>query len=250
MNDLIGHFDREADSYPVSFGTDFIQARKWALIEAHAPVQGLAADIGAASGRHALELAVRRVTVVAVDPSAAMLERLRHQGQARGLENTPVPCVAALPELPFTDASFNLIYCFSTLLLLTPAQQERAITEMARALRPGGILIVDVAGARSLAIRYWRRHYRRLGFAGVFGQRAHDTQRMITDNGLRIVSSEAHGVLSQVLLFPGLEKVPGLVRLVRGTETRPGWDARVSKRLPGLAERWFMVSQKPEPGAG
>ena len=36
MKDLADHFDREAASYPTHIGTDYIQRRKWALVEAHA----------------------------------------------------------------------------------------------------------------------------------------------------------------------------------------------------------------------
>lgn len=250
MSDLVEHFDREAAEYPTHLGADYIQTRKWALVAAHAPVGGIAADIGAATGRHAVELATPALDVVAIDPSAQMLGQLVQHARSRRTEATILPCAAALPDLPFANASFDLVYCFSTLLLLSPGAQADAVATMARSLRPGGTLIVDVAGARSLAVRYWRRHYRRRGLEGVFGHRIADARRMVADNGLEIISTEAHGVLSQLLLFPGLQKLPGLVRMVRGSETRPGWDAWASERLTGLAERWYIVATKPDRADG
>ena len=244
MRDLTAHFDREAAAYPTDIGTDHIQTRKWALIEAHAPPAGRVADIGSANGRHTLALARRRLDVIAIDPSAEMLSQLRHNAQTRKLEGEVRTCAAALPHLPLARASFDLVYCFSTLLLLNTHDQERAIADMARLLRPGGVLIVDIAGARSLAIRYWYRHYRRRGLAGVFGQTAKRARRQLVDNGLTIVSCEAHGVLSQFLLFPGLQRCTGLIRRVRGSETTPGWDASISRLLPGLAERWYLVARR------
>lgn len=243
MKDLLNHFDQEAASYPIHTGLDYIQTRKWALIKTYAPGRGVVADIGAATGRHALQLADQQLTVVAVDPSEQMLRELDQHGQERDFFEAVHSCAAALPDLPFRDNSFDLIYCFSTLLLLPPAAQADALAAMAHALRPRGILIVDVASARSLAIHYWHRHYRRRGLGGVFGQSGQNTLRMIEANGLEVIHQEPHGVLSQFLLFPGLDKIPGLVRRVRGGPTQPGWDAHASKHLPSLAERWYIVAR-------
>lgn len=246
MSQIAAHFDREAAEYPTHIGTDYIQARKWALVDAHAPGTGRVADIGAATGRHALALAARPLDIVAIDPSQQMLAQLCRLADTRDQDGTILPCAAALPALPMTGATFDLIYCFSTLLLLSPQDQEAALAEMAGLLRPGGSLIVDIAGSRSLAIRYWHRHYRRRGLSGVFGHSAPRTREMLEQNGLKIISIEAHGVLSQFLLAPGLQRFPGLIRRVRGSETRPGWDAVISCRLPALAERWYVVARRPE----
>ena len=243
MRDIAAHFDREAAEYPTHIGADYIQTRKWTLIDTHAPETGIVADIGSANGRHALEIA-RRLDVVAVDPSEQMLARLVQRADARDLDGTVLPCAAALPRLPLTETSFDLIYCFSTLLLLSPRDQESSLAEMAGLLRPGGTLIVDIAGSRSLAIKYWRRYYRRRGFNGVFGHSAKQARRFLEQNGLEIISMEAHGVLSQFLLAPGLQRLPGLIKRTRGSETNPGWDAAVSRRLPGLAERWYIVARR------
>ncbi|MBT4905915.1 MAG: class I SAM-dependent methyltransferase [Rhodospirillaceae bacterium] len=246
MSQITAHFDREAADYPTDIGTDYIQARKWALIDAHAPVTGRVADIGAANGRHTLAIAERPLDIVAIDPSQQMLARLTRLADARNQVGTILPCAAALPTLPMTGATFDLIYCFSTLLLLSPKDQEAALAEMAGLLRPGGSVIVDIAGSRSLAIRYWRRHYRRRDLGGVFGHSAPRTRGMLEQNGLEIISMEAHGVLSQFLLAPGLQRFPGLIRRVRGSETKPGWDATISRRLPALAERWYIVARRPD----
>lgn len=243
MRDIAAHFDHEAAEYPTHIGTDYIQSRKWALIDTHAPDTGIAADIGAASGRHALEIA-RRLSVVTIDPSQQMLTRLVQRATAHDLGAAILPCAAALPRLPLARSSFDLVYCFSTLLLLSPRDQEAALAEMAGLLRPGGTLIVDIAGSRSLAIRYWRRHYRRRGFNGVFGHSAKQARQLLQKNGLEIISMEAHGVLSQLLLAPGLQLFPGLIRRTRGRATTPGWDAAISGRLSALAERWYIVARR------
>ena len=245
MSDLARHFDAEAAQYPTHIGSGHTQNRKWELIDLHAPTDGRAADIGAASGRHAVKLAARATHVVAVDPSEKMLGKLVGHARKNELAGIVQPCAAALPDLPFSNDSFDLVYCFSTLLLLSPPAQIEALKNMSRMLRPGGILIVDIAGAQSLAICYWRRHYRRQGLSGVFGQKRTHIIRLLQEMGLEMISCEPHGVLSQLLLVPGLQKFRGLDRRVRGSESASGWDAMVSKRLPQFAERWYVVACKP-----
>jgi len=249
MKQVAAHFDREASDYPTEIGEDHVQDRKWALISAFAPESGLAADIGSASGRHTLRLAARSLSVVAADPSQHMLATLVAGGTSAGSRGRILPCASALPRLPLQQGRFDLVYCFSTLLLLSQKDQKTAVQDMASLLAPGAVLILDIAGSRSLAIQYWRRYYRKRGMDGVFGHSAKQTRSMLQDNGLEIVSMEPHGVLSQFLLFPGLDKIPGLMRRVRGRGAEPGWDAMASRYLSGLAERWYVVARRPHDGA-
>ncbi|NBP73907.1 MAG: class I SAM-dependent methyltransferase [Alphaproteobacteria bacterium] len=225
MNSLSSHFDAEAASYPTDLGTDHVQARKWSL------------------GRHAVSLAGREVTVVAVDPSVKMCAQLSNRRDADGLGARLPICAARLPDLPFADGIFDLVYCFSTLLLLPPDAQVSSLHRMARLLRPDAKLIVDVAGAKSLAIRYWRRHYRRHGLAGVFGMNRKQIHAAFESAGLEIVEMEPHGVLTQFLLFPGLDRISLLAGQIRGTPDLPGWDSRISRLVPGFAERWYIVAR-------
>lgn len=241
MRDVAAHFDHEAAAYPTDVGEDYTQARKWALIEAHLPRGGMVVDIGAANGRHARKVVRHAGTVVAVDPSRRMLGQI---AVAAG-DDGPLPCAAALPVLPFAPGTFDLVYCFSTLLLLPIAQQHAALAELARLLRPGGVLVIDVAGRRSLAIRYWHRYYRRRGLHGVFGWRLRPLRTVLAKQGLDILSVEAHGVLAQFLLFPGASRLKSMMRRVRGQGRTPGWDAVLSQRLPAFAERWYVVAQRP-----
>ena len=111
MSQIAAHFDREAANYPTHTGTEYIQSRKWDLVDNHAPHTGLVADIGSANGRHTLEIAKRRLAVVAVDPSRQMLAGLSQLADTRDLDGIVLPCAAALPGLPFAHATFDLIYC-------------------------------------------------------------------------------------------------------------------------------------------
>lgn len=251
MNTERLHFDREAAVYPEGVGTAFVQHLKWQLIRDRATAGSIAADIGAASGLHAIPLARLGATVVAVDLSPEMLARTKRRAETSGAAGHIHPVVAALPDLPLAANRFDLVYCYATLLLLPQPAQEESIRRMAAMLRPGGTLILDMAGRRSLAFRYWCRYYRRRGFSGLYGWTLGEVRNLIAESGLELQDIHPHGVLSQFLLLPGMQRLPGLERLLRGHDSRPGLDAWMSRLLPAWAERWYVVARRPrDPASG
>ncbi len=87
--------------------------------------------------------------VVVTEPDPFMREKLRPK-----LSQTRVPVEileAGAEELPFESGSFDAVV--STLVLCTVPDQERALTEIRRVLRPGGRLVFmeHVRGAGSVA---------------------------------------------------------------------------------------------------
>ncbi len=244
MSAIRRHFDNAAADDPRNIGDDHAQALKWDILVRHAVTGTLAADIGCAGGRHALPLARAGLSVVALDVSTAMVAALAGRAAAQGAADSILAVAGALPELPLAPRRFDLVYCYSTLLLLPHAAQRHAVDAMAGLLRPGGVLVVDIAGAHCLAVHYWRRHYRRRGLPGIFAHGLRAARRLVVDVGLNIVELHPQGVVSQLLLFPGLCRLPGLEAGIRGRAGRPGLDARVSRLLPHLCERWYIVAQR------
>lgn len=100
-------------------------------------------DIGAGSGFHSTMLAERHpdVTVLALDASAAMVARLAHIVQRRGL-NGVQPRFGHADALPIDDGAVDAAMSAATMHHLeTPAD---ALAEMHRVLRPGGrVAIMD-----------------------------------------------------------------------------------------------------------
>ncbi|HEU4404376.1 MAG TPA: bifunctional GNAT family N-acetyltransferase/class I SAM-dependent methyltransferase [Polyangiaceae bacterium] len=97
-------------------------------------------DAGAGLGRFALaaaERAPRGSAVKAIDISAAMVDAVSAEARRRGL---PVEAaLGGLEDLPCPDGSFDVALC--NYVLYHVASIPRAIDELARVLRPGGLLV-------------------------------------------------------------------------------------------------------------
>lgn len=104
-----------------------------------------ALDVGAGTGNLALKLAAAGCSVCAADVSARSLDELRRKTAGRADVTT---ALLTDDRLPFADATFDIVGTYSVLhhvpdYLLT-------VREMARVLRPGGLLYIDhEASARS-----------------------------------------------------------------------------------------------------
>ncbi len=62
---------------------------------------------------------------------------------ARGLSLAPALAQASMVQLPFADASFDVIICGLATGHLPPAAMRQAVAEMARTLRPGGDALIS-----------------------------------------------------------------------------------------------------------
>lgn len=92
---------------------------------------------------------------VAADIAPAMLERTMDAARERGVADQVSPQVADVAELPFEDGSFDLVVSFTGLHCFP--DPARAVAEMARVLRPGGVLtgcaLLDDTGLRYEPVR-------------------------------------------------------------------------------------------------
>lgn len=105
------------------------------------PPAGHILEIGAGTGRATVDLGLARRLVppgrlVATDPSAKLLEQLRRKAQAAGLTHIEIVQTAA-EELPFADHTFDAVVAVSALHF---TDLERAVREMARVTKPGGLV--------------------------------------------------------------------------------------------------------------
>ena len=97
-------------------------------------------DLGCGGGRLALELARRGASVVGVDVSAAMVERMVAQAKAEGLEQVS-GIVSPIEHLTIDPSSVDIVISNYALHHLLDADKAKVVTAAFGWLRPGGALI-------------------------------------------------------------------------------------------------------------
>src|SRR5271156_3769963 len=137
------------DSVAGRLGKDYVPGKSWkslaeALLRLLPPL--VIADLGAGEGASALLLAQRAKKVIAVDSSARMIEVGREQALRHGMSNVEYR-LGDMEEVPIDDASVDLVFFSQS--LHHALHPERAVSEAARILVPGGrIVILDLARHR------------------------------------------------------------------------------------------------------
>lgn len=141
----------------------------WQELERYLPEKGRVLDAGAGPGRYSLPLAARGLEVVHLDLSPAMVERARQQAQKSGQANITF-VTGEIENLPFPDASFDLVICLDAPLSYTPCP-GRAVAELARVSR-GRIVasVVSRMGQLPLGIQAESRLAGSLRYSRTFWQ--------------------------------------------------------------------------------
>lgn len=138
------HYDRVLEG---TFGKAYRDFTERTLAEVRARIDPPArvVDFGSGTGRLAVPLARDGFRVTAVDPSAAMLERLVENAAEAGVV---VECVVDTVEAYRGAAAHDLALCVFTVLgyLLDEGALTAAARSMAGTLRPGGLLLIDIPG--------------------------------------------------------------------------------------------------------
>ncbi len=115
-------------------------------------------DVGCGDGAFSSELARRGGAVTGLDANAMMIGSAQERAQC---ERAHLGLVLGLAEdLPFHDATFDLVLAGATLCFVRNAEQ--AIREMARVLKPGARLVIGELGRFNL----WAAQRRVRGWFG------------------------------------------------------------------------------------
>lgn len=178
--------------------------------EALAEARGRTIDLGAGTGAN-LDLYPEAVTsLVLAEPDPHMLKQLRVKAGGRG-DGVEVSSASA-QDLPFPDASFDT--AVFTLVLCTVPDPERALSEVARVLKPGGkLLFLEHVRAEDAGLSHWQ-------------DRLEKPWRFLADgchcNRDTVANIEASPLTVEQVEHDALPKAPPLVRpLVRGSATLP-----------------------------
>jgi SAM-dependent methyltransferase len=109
---------------------------------------GDALDLGCGPGRHAIPLARRGFRVTAVDLSAFHLAKARERAGALAIELVRSDMRAFVRPAAF-DLALSLFTSFG--YFEDPADDLRVLANVHQSLRPGGVLVMDVAGKERMA---------------------------------------------------------------------------------------------------
>jgi SAM-dependent methyltransferase len=133
-------FDRAADQYDRTRAiSDEAMGRTISLLAAELRDRGRVLEVGVGTGLLALRLHEVGIPVSGVDLSAAMLVKLVHKAGGA----PPFPLVRGdATTMPFADRAFGAVYLRWVLHLIR--DWRAALAEMARVVRPGGVLVVSL----------------------------------------------------------------------------------------------------------
>ena len=138
MNTRNQHFDHIADQYDHSLPSHVIAHylhKRLAFITQWAGTGGSALDVGCGTGILAAALADTGWSVIGLDVSHGMLQRMRQRDQ--------VPLQASGSQQPFASSSFDLVYSVATLHHIAEPQLVRlTLQEMYRVCKPNGVIII------------------------------------------------------------------------------------------------------------
>jgi SAM-dependent methyltransferase len=150
----VAHFDEIAAEYAGQWSPhvwDLLINRKIGMLAdaLGAPATaGIGVDLGCGLGLQTMEMRRRGYRVVGLEPAVELLRHRREPG-------SPVVAGDGL-RLPFPDGSLDFVYAIGVLHHLPGREaQATARLEIARVLRPGGLLLVHESNPRNPLFRFY-----------------------------------------------------------------------------------------------
>jgi SAM-dependent methyltransferase len=115
------------------------------------PPSGTVLDAGGGPGRYAIALCREgyRVTLLDLSPGNIAVARMQFAAELEAVrKNLQVALVGDIRALPFADGQFDVVLCLGGPLSHIPEPEGRrqAVSELARAARPGGIVCLTGIG--------------------------------------------------------------------------------------------------------
>ncbi|MBN2071204.1 MAG: methyltransferase domain-containing protein [Candidatus Krumholzibacteriota bacterium] len=122
---------------------DLIISRRYRLVSSLSPSRGgLFLDFGCGNGAQTFLFAEDFPLLAGVDIGISHLRQLRIEAERKGLGGKIIPIRYDGYSIPLSDSSVD--YCVSFEVLEHVKDEKRVLCELARVLKPGGILAVSV----------------------------------------------------------------------------------------------------------
>ncbi len=199
-------------------------------------------DVGCGAGEYLGEIGGPGISVFGMDASDEMVRATDRLLRAKEWPERPGLLRGDIEHVPFRDGSFRAVICIGVIGYLE--QDEQALAELHRLLRPGGHLILNVRNLNALTSFH---HYGRLKVRYLFRHGWRDLRRavsMVTQVGKGGWTSRAYNIrrLEALVASIGFERLEGMTF---GCELRPlsrlGFSGRTIVRLETLTERVMMA---------
>lgn len=108
-------------------------------------------DLGCGKGRHAVAFAKADFNVSACDLSQVAVDITKENAKAQGLKIDVVS--ADILDLPYADASFDVLFSYHVISHTDTDGLKRAVSEIERVVRTGGEIFVDLVSKESLLFK-------------------------------------------------------------------------------------------------
>ncbi|MBM5805443.1 MAG: methyltransferase domain-containing protein [Candidatus Verstraetearchaeota archaeon] len=177
------YFDKVAEQWDTMRKSFFSEAvRDKAMSTAGVLPGRLAADIGAGTGFVTEGLLHKGLKIIAVDQSEEMI----HQMKNKFGDFSMIDCrIGKAEAIPIEDGSVD--YAFANMFLHHVERPQSAIREMARILKPGGILVITDLDKHDFEFLKTEHNDRWMGF------RRSDVKRWLVKSGLKDVKVDCAG---------------------------------------------------------
>lgn len=131
-----------------------------AELAARIPGDGRVLDLACGQGRHGVPLAAHGFRVTGLDYQANLLEAAAARAAEQQVSLDLVQ--GDMRQLPFGEAFDAVINMFSAFGYFSDEENFHVLEEVARVLRPGGWLIIDIANRDALIRQAQQRSWKRL----------------------------------------------------------------------------------------
>ena len=179
-----------------------------------------------------------KIEWVGIDRSETMIRKLREGGDVVSRANFAL--LADATQLPFPNGYFDKVLCTGVLMHI--ADDDAALAEMVRVLRPNGRLLCSFNNALSpfsFAARIW--NLRKPGFVQKF-RLPEDFRRKLARLGMQMESVAGDGVFTSVSLASDRLSLPPRFLF----STLRALDRWIMVHWPTLAyEIWYSAIRKP-----
>ena len=184
-------------------------------------------EVGAGTGRFTVPALRRGCRLIATDINEEMLSFLRDKIRDTELADRCEIRIDDIFNLSFEDERFDLVFCFHVIpRFLTLEDQQTALRELCRVVKPGGTLMFNYRNSKSP----WQWIKR------CFGQSPNQVEQLLTQEHMRITQVRTKHLLNRQLL----DRVPLFVgkslraadRVMETIVPGRGWDIfiRAEKR--------------------